>query len=36
LNSFGGGKFRFSSKRTSMALSAMVRPPLIRIYLEIE
>jgi hypothetical protein len=28
LNCFGGGKFLFSSKRTSLALSAMIRPPL--------
>ena len=27
LNSFGGGKFLFSSSRTSMALSAMIQPP---------
>jgi hypothetical protein len=28
LNSFGGGKFLFSSKSTSIALSAMLHPPL--------
>ena len=27
LNSFGGGKFLFSSNKTSMALSAMMQPP---------
>jgi hypothetical protein len=27
LNSLGGGKLRFSSSRTSIALSAMTEPP---------
>jgi hypothetical protein len=29
LNAFGGGKFRFSSKRTSMALSGIDRTSLL-------
>jgi hypothetical protein len=35
LNAFGGGKFLFSSKRTSMALSAMMHPPYLEYTLKL-